>query len=460
MLGERKEHWVLVALVLLGLVVKLLWLDRTELAHDEPFTVYMALRTWADLFKALHEENNPPLYFVLMKLWTAITPLTTAWLRVPSAVFSALAVWPIFLLARSMAGIRVAVVASLLFLLNNYHYGFAHEVRAYSLFTLLAVTSIWQLRRLAMKGERALLWLVMVNIALVYTHFFGWLMIGVGMACVLIIPDLRPARKGAFIALGAALVSYLPYATIFMERFGSSVGKGTWLDAPAPEELYNMIWRWSNAPVIATLLICAMAVALFRTRFKDQALLLGSIWTLLPLFGMFLVSYRVPMFLDRYLVYAAPGFCLLAATSMSLLVSGRWAWAPSAAIVGSMAVTFTPWKDDGHHPSRIVAQVRTWCSDQCTLQVEPSWYWLNFLAAEDISKLRSYDGHGTKRPIGEDPRSVSSALPESSGTEIVVDAGSLIEDPSRRWYSALKRTHPTVDSVESDIKVWVYRFRR
>ncbi len=316
MLGERREQWVLVALALFGLVVKLLWLDRTELAHDEPFTVYMALRTWPDLFNALHEENNPPLYFIIMKLWVSFTPLTTTWLRVPSAVFSALAVWPLFLLARSMAGIRVAIVASLLFLLNNYQYGFAHEVRAYALFTLLAITSMWLLRRLALGRERALLWLALVNIALVYTHFFGWLMIGVGIITVLIVSELRRASKAAFLAFGAALLSYLPYAAIFMERFGTSVEKGTWLAAPVPEELYNMIWRWSNAPVVAVFFICTIVLAAVRTRLKDSAFLLGAIWALTPLLGMFLVSYCVPIFLDRYLVYAAPGFCLMAAASL------------------------------------------------------------------------------------------------------------------------------------------------
>ncbi|MGK3946046.1 hypothetical protein ABK046_47825, partial [Streptomyces caeruleatus] len=87
-------------------------------------------------------------------------------------------------------------------------------------------------------------------VLLVYTHFFGWLFIGLQLL-VVAVPEFRRHRRSYFTALGIAGVAYLPYAFIFAQRLGQSVSHGTWLAKPEPEELYNMIWRWSNAPVLA-----------------------------------------------------------------------------------------------------------------------------------------------------------------------------------------------------------------
>ncbi|HMC96686.1 MAG TPA: glycosyltransferase family 39 protein, partial [Flavobacteriales bacterium] len=272
---QRPARFILPALVLANAVIKLLWLGRNELAHDEPFTVAMAHRQFGDLFDALRQENNPPLHFLLMKTWCMIVPLDAAWLRLPSALFSALAVWPLFLLARAVGGNRVAVVGALLFTFSNYHYGFAHEVRGYSLFTLLAATIMWQLWRASRGAPRSLLWLALTGVAMVYTHFFGWLMLGVALLCVLLVRDLRPARRTFFTALGIIGLCYLPYAAVFLGRLGTSVEQGTWLTAPEPDELYNMIWRWSNAPVIAVLFLAAIATAAVRSQARGTAMGIG-----------------------------------------------------------------------------------------------------------------------------------------------------------------------------------------
>ena len=458
---QRFVRFLLPTLIIANVVVKLLWLGRTELAHDEPFTVYWSQRSLAELWAMMRTENNPPLFFLLIKAWSTVAPFDGAWLRVPSALFSALVVWPLFLLARSLGGLRVALVAALLFTLNNYHYGFAHEVRAYALFTLLSVLSMWLLVRAKDKpvGLRSLLGLSAVNILLVYTHFFGWLLIGVQVLCVLLIADLKPLRRSFFLGALFTALSYLPYATTFVGRFSQSVTEGTWLKAPVPEELYNMVWRWSNAPVLAVLFLLLIVVALVRSRGRGSAIRISLIWTFIPLFGMYLASYVAPMFHDRYLVYAAPGFALLVALSIIALKLRPAVTSGIAALaVLGLAFTFTPWVDTGRHPSRVVAQAEEWCAGECSLEVLPRWYWLTYTATKDINNLRY------ENPVafgGAVPGTVYSlAAADTLPTAIVIDAGADLIDPDRKWYKALRTTYATVDSIEADHRVWVYRFRR
>ena len=67
-----RDRSILFALIAFNLVLKLLWLDVNELAHDEPFTVYWSQQPLAAFGEMLRTENNPPLYFLLIKAWSAI----------------------------------------------------------------------------------------------------------------------------------------------------------------------------------------------------------------------------------------------------------------------------------------------------------------------------------------------------------------------------------------------------
>lgn len=462
--APRSSRWLLPALVLANLVLKLLWLGRTELAHDEPFTVLNAQRDWTALWALLWTENNPPLHFILTKLWSMLVPLDEAWLRVPSAIFSALVVWPLFRLGTAFGGVRTGAIAALLFTFSNYHYGFAHEVRAYALFTLLATAGVWQLWRISEGRRGAAVLLALLNIAMVFNHFFGWLMVGLQLLFVLL-PNFRAARKPLLFAIGATVLAYLPYVAVFLTRLSTSVSDGTWLTTPEPEELYNMIWRWSNAPVLAVALLLVIGIAAILTRTSTPGMVLGLLWTFVPLVGMFLVSFSVPMFLDRYLVYAAPGFCLLSAIALStLLPEGHFRWIPAAVLVAGMAITFTPWKDTGLHPSRVVEQVRKWQEAERPVLIAPDFYADTFawhLDRELICDPAALELELIERNVflvSDPDRFV--ALDSEADAVILVDAWSALTDPEQRTKQHLRRHWPMVDSVEADKKVWVYRFSR
>jgi mannosyltransferase len=311
---------------------------------------------------------------------------------------------------------------------------------------------------------RLMLHLSMLNVLLVYTHFFGWLVVGLQGLLVFVLPELRGLRRG--FVWGAALTAawFLPYAAIFIGRMAQSVDEGTWLTAPTPEELYNMVWRWSNAPVLTVAALALIAGAAWKDRLRGTGIRFAAIWAFVPLFGMFAASQVVPMFLDRYLVYAAPGFALLVGLSMNTLAPvPRLRAAAGLALGLGMAATFTPWKDTGLHPSRVVQAEKDLCAGSCSVEVLPQWYWITHLAAKDIRSLQRSTGqhmaYFEHTSTGSDAQ-VPSAPPDTVPVALVIDAGAHLVDPTRNWYSRLRAIYPRVDSVEADRKVWVYRFQR
>lgn len=469
--GKSTSSWILPGLILLNLGLKLAWTGVTELAGDEPFTVYWSQRPFEELFTMLRTENNPPLYFLLMHGWLELVPLDPAWLRVPSALFSALTVWPLFLIGRRLGGLLAGTTAALAFTLSQHSYFFAHEVRAYSLLLLASAWAVWQLLRLADDRNRhpslrpaTIGWLVVANVLTTWAHYFGWLMVGIELVLVFSVPLLRPARAKM---LGASLITLLlnlPLLGILRERAGTSLSQGTWLEPPTWEEPYNMVLRWSNAPVVAVFLISLIAAALVLRKGRDTNMAIPLLWTLVPLVGMFLIAFLFPIYLDRYLFFASGGFYLLVGLAAGTLPRGPWAGrAASALCVLAMAVTFAPWKDTGAHPSRVADQVDAWKDGHTMVLIQPGWYDLTYAWAVDPLLFRS--AAPLKLTLRESGiLSIGgSAMPplDSAVTRIVhIDAWASLVDPGGEVLHGLREAYYQADSTEADKKVMVRLFEK
>ena len=377
-------------LVALNALLKFSWLGVNELSGDEPFTVFWATRPLSEFWEMLRTENNPPLYFLLIKAWTWCVPLEEAWLRVPSALFSVFTIWPLFLLSRRLGNTGMAAVACLLFTLNNHQYAFAHEVRAYPLLLLLTALAAWLVvRGRGSSSSRATVTLAVVLAMLVWTHFFGWLVIGLLGICVLVLQELREERRRVLLASMIAVVAFLPYGFIFFQRAGESIAQGTWVDPHGPEEIWHMVRRWSNQPMVTLLLLLPLLVVLVRERARPYALRFALLWWLVPLIGLWLVQWWVPAYVDRYLLFASIGFYLAVAYALVSVMSTGWVrWVAPVIGIAAMSFTFTPWKDSGQHPSRVASQVGAWqrSPEAARILVRPYWYKITLWAHMDRSR--------------------------------------------------------------------------
>ena len=224
----------------------------------------------------------------------------------------------------------------------------------YSLFALLTALSMYLFMALIEKPGRLrnAIWLAVVNVLLVYSHFFGFFVLGVQLCLVLVIGDIRKAIfRNYFLIVLAVLLAFAPYLPLMISRFGVAADQGTWISRPVISDLYTMVWRYLNAPVVtvavlAVLVLAAIQFFLCRRKGGDK-LTINSIvvlsWFFLPYVGMFLISFRIPIFLDRYTVFVSVGFAQMAGMAFSRLAgdSGIRTGLLSVILV-MMAVTFHP----------------------------------------------------------------------------------------------------------------------
>lgn len=456
-MGNAKDRLLMAGLFALCLLLRLLWLAVPPLAHDEPFTVYWAMQPLGRLMGLFASENNPPLHFLLMHAWVRFVPESAFWLRFPSAVMSALSLLPLYLLGLSLAGRRVAVTVALLFAASALHQAFAMEARAYALLTLLTITAFWCLRRAALGARHATLHLAAVCILVVYTHFMAWPVLALLLAVVWLAPGWRPAARSLYRALAATAIAFLPYAGIFLSRAGTSIAQGTWLEAPDLEEPYNMLWRWSNAPVVVVAFLVAIAGAAWHRKDMRATMAMPALWAFVPLIGLFVLSFAVPLYLDRYLLFAAPGYLLLVALAAeAMLPAGRWRFVPHAVALALMASTFRPYPAQLPQPGQVATAVQEARQAQPGLPVyvSPHWYRLTYLWHADRQQFKDLLPEEVYGPLLHPPLDGSAA--DDAGGAWVLMVGDV--HPDGEGVPERFRGNEPMEEVVPDRGVWLGRF--
>src|SRR5947209_16205860 len=212
---SRGRLVVSLLLVALYAAARLWRLTAACLWFDEIFSVHAARHAWGGLWSfAAADLIHPPLFYALLKLWAAAGGESPFWLRLFPALTSVAALVPFFLLARELRLSRAETNAALLLAAaNGYLIKYAQELRMYSLLLLLTLASLWLFASLFNSerlNSKVLLTLALVNLFLVYTHYYGWLVV----ACEAAFLFLNGRRKlTPFLLTVAALaLLFAPWA--------------------------------------------------------------------------------------------------------------------------------------------------------------------------------------------------------------------------------------------------------
>jgi len=349
----------LTALLILLYVASRLWrLTATCLWFDEIFSFTAARHAWGELWRfAAADLIHPPLFYAFLKIWTTTGGDSLLWLRLFPALTSVLALVPFFLLARELRlGKSATNLALLLLAANGYLIKYAQELRMYSLLTLLALTSLWLFAKLV-HSERAsrglLLALFIVNLLLVYTHYYGWLVV----ACEAAFLILRDRRKLPSFLLACAAVALLfaPWVAACASAAGEGGGLAQnigWIGRPRGEDaaqmfaLLNEPFRFrqsSDQPLYArggllagVLLVGLPVVALLVRRARRSGEDKDSngehderkggvaflvFFALAPVALAFVASYALPVSVwgTRHLIFIAAPYALLAGVALASL---------------------------------------------------------------------------------------------------------------------------------------------
>jgi hypothetical protein len=337
---EKQLFWrkILSTVAVINLYIGLrLWnLAGNDLWADEVFSVLTVRLDWGAMFAALIEDAvHPPLFYVLLKSWTMCGD-SIRWLQLFPVVISVLTLLPLYLLCRQLnLTLFEANVAVVLIAVNGFFLDYAFDLRMYGLLQLLTLCSLWLFAKTINSSERSRnvsIALSAVNLLLVFTHYFGWLIIV--LEGLYFIVWQRKRLKEFLPGVLPVVLSFLPWVliTILAVSQRGKFDNLDWLTRPGFREL---IWFYATLDGIGAaktsligLIIFGLPILFWTWHIWRQPDLKGT-WRFLfyfafsPVLIIFLLSNLLPkpIWEERYLIVSAAPYLLLAVKSASEISS-------------------------------------------------------------------------------------------------------------------------------------------
>jgi mannosyltransferase len=341
----------MIGIMLVAAALRVYRLSYQSLRGDEGLTYVYGTRSLPELLEIMRTTtHHPPVYYLTIHYWTLLVGTSEFALRFPSVMASVLLVAALAGLGSRLFGASVGVAAAFLVAVSPFHVFYAQDARSYPLVTMLGVLStmsLWQ----ALRRDRMRDWTIYGAIVLVsmYTHYYFPLIVIFQGLFVVWNAWRRRRFPWRYAAVGVtALVGYLPWFLFTWglvtgyDGTGETVGIVASLGRPllafAGALLLNPPATWISLAAFAPF-VCLGLVGLWRKR--PAPTLLALLYLVVPLLGVYIASRARPIFNERYLILASPGFFLLAGAGWAWLLDRGRAWVAAASSVVAVVLLAT-----------------------------------------------------------------------------------------------------------------------
>ncbi len=336
--------WLLVlGLVAVSLVLRTLSLGES-LWMDEGLSIGISSQPFFDIPGTLRLDGSPPLYYMLLHLWTSAIGDGPAETQGLSVLISLLFIPAMLWAGWTLFGRRAGLIGAALAAVNPFVTTYAQETRMYSLMVLLSLVVTAAFVNVFVFRRRQYLPVVAVSLAaLLYTHNWG-MFVAAGLVVAFAFlwrtsDDRRALLRDAAIGFGAAGLLYLPWVPTLIHQVQHT--GAPWLDPPkfgAPVQISKSLLG-GGAATVALVLAAGSGLALAtreRMSKERQAVITIAIGFLATLAVAWLISQVSPAWTTRYLG-ATLGFLLLLA-SVGLARAGNLGLVALVIILGIWAI--------------------------------------------------------------------------------------------------------------------------
>ncbi|MBN1580169.1 MAG: glycosyltransferase family 39 protein [Anaerolineae bacterium] len=357
---DRRVFWrgMLLFVVLLAFAIRVSGLTAQSMWRDEIDALAFSQAPLSALLGNFSRAGwNGPLFYLLLRPWVAAAGRSEFGLRYFSLWFGVLGVALLYRLGKSWLSRPVGALAALLMAVAPYMVWYAQELKMYALVSTLVLVTLILYHR-AVHGSDWRIWTMVIGLTWVTAGvhimggllvlvlvglFFAWwpvtrmqwpvaltALLGIALPGLLVAPWVLPLlfRGGNighhFVSLGSMVQILLHAFSQGITSFGGSL--------PIGVIVFGMLAGTALWPDLDRAQIVERVLQGLAKRSTPEAtnarpgqlsqvhhVLALWVWLVVPVLGLYAISLRVPMFVDRYLIWIGPALYLLVARGIEQL---------------------------------------------------------------------------------------------------------------------------------------------
>lgn len=354
-----RERAILGAILMVAIGVRAFGLGTESLWFDETVSATFATDwSYVDvLLEVPTQDPHPPLYYLLLKLWTSLAGASEAGFRSLSLLADLGSIALVYGVAGRLYDRRVGLLAALLVAISPFYVWYAREARMYALLTFFALASFYSLIAIIEKEEA---WwrngwtYVAATVAMCYTHALAPLLL---LAQNVYLADelFSDGYAGGLLpnrwlklqtVVGIAIFPY--YLELFAQAFGGGlISFVEWIPEPSLGRVWGVfgtyvgrsiptagtvadVWGSGTSvlgELVALLALVAVLYAVLASlggdgeteaEFVRPGFLLVA-WILVPFVGIYVLSEVVtPVLVARYTAPVGVAVLILLARGLTL----------------------------------------------------------------------------------------------------------------------------------------------
>jgi 4-amino-4-deoxy-L-arabinose transferase-like glycosyltransferase len=393
MISINKSKYTLFLIPFILFFTALFWLilgiEDNCLALDEPFSVFEAGKSISEIITDLNKGNNPPLYEIILHYWILFFGNGIFSVRFLSVIAGALlpVVW--YHVVKLKTDYRFGLLVFALILFSNSNTSYSHEARVYAIWALFTGISFYAAEKWIQNKSRntCIILFVLSASLLLYLHYLSVFVL-LSLFIYLIFSQIK--LKKIILPFVVILILDLPILLNLSIRLSSGAALELWTQPPSPKHFYGNLNPFLNHPFTSYLLYTisfAYIIILFISKDKTYHRLYRTILPvfmafIIPYSVQFILSYKVPIFIPRYVFVYQGIFAYLLVQFISVVLSNNkkhiYLFYPVLALfIGYSDISV----DNGRRPDRVVSIAETFNKEYTgrgIVVISPEWYKLEF----------------------------------------------------------------------------------
>lgn len=297
---DSKGRGLVLGLIFLGLIFRVSSINKIPFWDDEIY-VLMATAPYSPILALFNDPGNPPLYFIFFKIYRLIFN-NPDFYRFSSVLIGLVFNYSIFCILKKLLNKKIALIALFYSTFSIILIYFSHELRCYMLLMLLALFCGCFLLK-----NKKIPYLIS-TIALIYTHFYGFLFFIVNAIYSLC---FQKNKKSYFIVNLIIFISYIPLVLSKITSLSSDFN--SWIMPPSSTDFIITIKTFLGSILFAAIFIALLIYVIKKSKKRTRRIIFYSVFMIIgTVFSALIFSYTIkPIFCYKYFYILYPYFIIL-----------------------------------------------------------------------------------------------------------------------------------------------------